>query len=336
MKLIIQIPCYNEEATLPRTLGALPKSLPGIDNIEVLVINDGSTDNTSAVARELGVHHLVEFSRNRGLGHAFRSGLDACLKLGADLIVNTDADDQYCGDDIETLVKPILNGQADLVIVSRDIQSISHFSRTKKLLQHVGSWVVRKASGCPIRDTTSGFRAFNREAALRTVVYSKFSYTLETLIHAGTGSLSVAQVPVRVNSMLRKSRLAGSTWQYLKKSAATIVRIYSMYNPLKVFLFLGGISFLGGAVLSLRYLYFYISAGASGHLQSLILAAVLMIVGFQIMVIGLVADLIGASRRLNEEILYRLRKMELSEQGSGITILEKSVEAVRSSRTARR
>lgn len=311
MKLIIQIPCFNEEESLPATLRQLPRSIPGIDCIEVLVINDGSTDGTVRRARELGVNHVVGFSKNQGLGTAFKTGLDACLKLGADLIVNTDADNQYVGDDIPALVAPILRGEADLVVGARDIGSIDHFSGTKKLLQRWGSWVVRKASGCPIQDTTSGFRAFNREAALRTIVYSTFSYTLETLIHAGSGALSLAQVPVRVNEKLRESRLAGSSWQYIKKSAATVLRVYSMYNPLKVFLFIGGLAFIMGCGLGLRYLYFYFWAGASGHVQSLILSAILMIVGFQIMIIGLVADLIGASRRLNEDILYRLRKLEL-------------------------
>ncbi|MCI0627275.1 MAG: glycosyltransferase family 2 protein [Acidobacteria bacterium] len=332
MKLIIQIPCFNEEGTLPATLRGLPRQIPGIDKIEVLVINDGSTDATVRRARELGANHIVEFGKNQGLGTAFKTGLDACLKLGADIIVNTDADNQYFGEDIAALVGPILQGEADLVVGTRDIDSIEYFSASKKWLQKFGSWIVRKASGCPIQDTTSGFRAFNREAALRTIVYSKFSYTLETLIHAGSGPLSITNVPVRVNGKLRESRLAGSTWQYLKKSLATLLRVYSMYNPLKVFLFMGGLAFLLGFALGVRYLYFYFSAGAGGHLQSLILAAILMIVGFQIMVIGLVADLIGANRRLNEEVLYRLRKIELQNLPARA---ETSFEAVRSGRARR-
>ncbi len=311
MKLIIQIPCFNEHEALPATLKRLPVQIRGIDQIEVLVVDDGSSDGTGQLARDLGVNHVVRLKRNQGLATAFKEGLDMSLKLGADIIVNTDADNQYFGEDIEGLITPILEGRADLVVGTRNIESIEYFSRTKKVLQRCGSWVVRRASGCSIEDTTSGFRAFNREAALRTIVYSRFSYTLETLIHAGSGSLSVTHVPVRVNDKLRESRLAVSTWQYLKKSLATVLRIYSMYNPLKVFLFLGGTTFLTGFALGLRYLYFYLSAGASGHLQSLILSAVLMIVGFQIMIIGLVADLIGANRRLNEETLYRLRKIEL-------------------------
>jgi len=311
MKLIIQIPCFNEEATLPATLADLPKNLPGIDKIDVLIINDGSTDATLEIARQYGVDHIIEFSKNQGLAFAFQTGLDACLKLGADLIVNTDADNQYCGADIPKLVGPILEGKADLVVGTRDIGTIKHFSSVKKLLQRIGSWVVGRASGILIRDTTSGFRAFNREAALRTIVHSKFSYTLETLVHAGAGPLSVEQVPIRVNEKLRESRLAGSTWVYLKKSTTTLLRIYSMINPLRVFLLIGGTIFGLGFLLGGRYLYFYIVATASGHIQSLILAAILMLVGFQTMVIGLVADLIGANRRLSEDILYRLRKIEI-------------------------
>ena len=332
MKLIIQIPCFNEEATLPATLRRLPRQIPGIDRIEVLVVNDGSTDQTVQCARELGVDHIVELATNQGLGTAFKTGLDSCLKLGADIIVNTDADNQYFGEDIAALVRPILQAEADLVVGTRDIDSIEYFSASKKKLQKLGSWIVRKASGCSIQDTTSGFRAFNREAALRTIVYSKFSYTLETLIHAGSGSLTITHVPVRVNDKLRESRLAGSTWQYLKKSLVTLLRVYSMYNPLKVFLYLGGLSFLLGFTLGVRYLYFYFSAGASGHLQSLILAAILMIVGFQIMVIGLVADLIAANRRLNEEMLYRLRKIELR---SSPAVADPPFEAARSGHSRR-
>jgi glycosyltransferase involved in cell wall biosynthesis len=311
MRLIIQIPCFNEEATLPATLADLPKNISGIDDIVILIINDGSTDATVKIARRHGVHHIVELGKHQGLAFAFQAGLDACLKLGADVIVNTDADNQYCGADIPKLVGPILEGKADLVVGTRDIGAIEHFSTFKKWLQRIGSWVVRRASGCSIRDTTSGFRAFNREAALRTIVHSKFSYTLETLVHAGAGPLSVEQVPIRVNEKLRESRLAGSTWVYLKKSTVALLRIYSMVNPLRVFLFIGGLVFGFGFLLGVRYVYFYLVASAAGHIQSLILAAILMIVGFQTMVIGLVADLIGANRRLSEEILYRLRKVEI-------------------------
>jgi glycosyltransferase involved in cell wall biosynthesis len=314
MKLIIQIPCFNEEMTLPATLGRLPRNIAGIDEIEILIINDGSTDKTAAGARECGVDHILELGQHQGLGAAFRAGLDHCLKLGADIIVNTDADNQYYGEDIEGLVRPILEGKADLVIGTRDIDSIRHFSVAKKCLQKLGSWVVRKAARASIQDATSGFRAFNRESALRTIVYSKFSYTLETVIQAGNSHLRVLTVPIRVNEKLRESRLANSSWQYLRRSTATILRIYAMYNPLRVFFCIGGFSFLMGFLLELRYLYFYFAVAAGGHIQSLILSAILMIVGFQIMVIGLIADLIGANRRLNEDILYRVRKMEFSRE----------------------
>ena len=312
VKLVIQIPCYNEEASLPVTLQGLPFSIEGIDVIETLIIDDGSTDNTVQVARRCGVNHVLELGTHRGLGAAFSAGLEACLKVGADVIVNTDGDNQYCGEDIHLLVQPILEDRADLVVGVRDIFSIEHFSWTKKWLQRFGSWVVRKASRCSIEDTTSGFRAFNQEGALRTMVYSRFSYTLETVIQAGYSQLRLATVPVRVNEKLRESRLAGSTWQYLKKSAATILRIYAMYNPLKVFSFIGGMVFFLGFLLALRYLYFYFAAGASGHIQSLILSAVLLIVGFQIMVIGLLSDLISAHRRLSEDVYYRVRRLELN------------------------
>src|SRR5438552_1063242 len=314
MKLIIQIPCFNEEMTLPATLGRLPLKIAGIDEIEVLIINDGSTDETTAKAREYRADYILELGEHQGLGTAFRAGLDQCLRQGADIIVNTDGDNQYYGEDIQVLVRPILEGRADLVIGTRDIDSIRHFSPVKKWLQKLGSWVVRKAARSSFRDTTSGFRALNRESALRTIVYSKFSYTLETLIQAGSSHLRVITVPIRVNDRLRESRLAGSSWQYLKRSTATILRIYAMYNPFRVFLGIGGFSFLVGFLLGLRYLYLYLALAAGGHIQSLILSALLMIVGFQIMVIGLVADLIGANRRLNEDILYRVRKMELTRE----------------------
>lgn len=312
MKLIIQIPCLNESGTLPNVLRQLPTVLAGVETIETLVVDDGSSDATVEVARRCGVNHVVELGRHQGLGIAFRTGLDMGLKLGADIIVNTDGDNQYCGSDIAELIEPIVLGKADLVIGSRDIRTIPHFSPTKKRLQKVGSWVVRSVAHCPVPDTTSGFRAYSREAALRTIVHTKFSYTLETVIQAGSSRLKVTTVPIRVNPKLRESRLAGSTWQYLKKSAGTICRIYTMYNPLRVFLMLGGLSFFAGCLLGLRYLYFFFLESASGHIQSLILASILMIVGFQIIVIGLVADLIGANRRINEEILYRVRKLEFN------------------------
>ncbi len=333
MKLIIQIPCFNEAATLPLTVRELPRAVAGIDRIEILVIDDASTDDTLDQARKLGVDHVVELRQHQGLGSAFRAGLDACLRLGADIIVNTDGDNQYCGEDIENLVQPILQGRADLVVGARDIDSVEDFSLLKKWLQKLGSWIVRKVADSPVRDTTSGFRALNREAALRTIVYSKFSYTLETVIQAGRSSLQVTTVPVRVNRKLRESRLAVSTGHYLKKSAATILRIYSMYNPLRVFFLIGGTTCLLGILLGLRYLYYFTTAGANGHIQSLILSAVLMIVGFQVIVIGLAADLISANRRLSEEILYRVRKMELDQLASGSSVVSEATVKASSART---
>jgi len=335
MKLIIQIPCFNEEATLLTTVRGLPRTIAGIDDVEVLVVDDGSTDGTLDQARKIGVDHVLELGRHQGLGSAFRTGLDACLRLGADIIVNTDGDNQYQGQDLESLIQPILQEKADLVIGTRDIDSIKDFSSLKKLLQKLGSWVVRKVAGSSVQDTTSGFRALNREAALRTIVYSKFSYTLETVIQAGRSPLKVATVPVRVNQKLRDSRLADSTWQYLKKSAATILRIYAMYNPLRVFVFIGGASCSLAMLLGVRYLYYYVTVGASGHIQSLILSAILMIVGFQIVVIGLVADLISANRRLSEDILYRVRKMELAPQENLSVPVPKATAHASSMRTRR-
>ncbi len=329
MKLVIQIPCFNEESTLPVTLSQLPRSIPGFDEIETLVVDDGSTDDTVKVAGHCGVDHILPLGVHQGLGTAFSSGLEACLRLGADVIVNTDGDNQYCGEDIRLLVRPILENRADLVVGVRDISAIDHFSWIKKRLQKIGSWVVRKAAGCPIEDTTSGFRAFNREGALRTMVFSRFSYTLETVIQAGYSQLRVTTVPVRVNRKLRESRLADSTWHYLKKSGATILRIYAMYNPLKVFSIIGGTVFFAGFLLGMRYLYYYLSAGASGHVQSLILSAVLLIVGFQIMIIGLLSDLISAHRRLSEDTYYRVRKLELSRESTPAKPVEARVERER-------
>lgn len=327
MKLIVQIPCFNEAETLPEVLSGIPRALAGVEAIETLVVDDGSTDGTAEAARGLGVTHLVALGRNQGLGIAFRTGLDACLRLGADIIVNADGDNQYAGADVEALIEPILQDRADLVVGARDIEAIAYFSPAKKWLQRLGSWLVRTVARCPVEDTTSGFRAYNREAALRTIVHTRFSYTLETVIQAGTGHLRVTSVPIRVNPKLRESRLARSTWYYLKKSGVTILRIYTMYNPLRVFLLLGGAGCLLGFLLGLRYLYFFFLQSAGGHVQSLILAAILMIVGFQVIVVGLAADLIAANRRLSEETLYRVRKLELSAKGEADPSRAGSMEA---------
>jgi len=310
-KLIIQIPCLNEAATLPATLADLPRTVPGIDRVEVLIVDDGSTDGTSAVARAHGVDHIVRFTRRKGLAAAFTAGIDACLRHGADYIVNTDGDNQYSGRDIPLLLGPLLAGSADIVIGDRKIQDVEHMSPGKKRLQRIGSWVVRQVSGTKVPDTTSGFRAYSREAALRLSIVSEFSYTLESIILAGKKRIAVAHVPVATNPRLRESRLFGSTWTYLKASAATIVRIYAMYEPLKVFSFIGLVIFTAGFLISIRFLYYYVTGAGLGHLQSLILSAVLLIVGFQVGLIGLVADVISGNRKLIEDVLYRVKKLEL-------------------------
>ncbi|MFI5176931.1 MAG: glycosyltransferase family 2 protein [Vicinamibacterales bacterium] len=312
MKLIIQIPCLNEAETLPATLADLPTSVPGIDVIEMLIIDDGSRDSTVPVARAHGVTHIVRFRRRKGLAAAFMAGIDASLKQGADFIVNTDADNQYAGADIARLLAPLQSGQADIVIGDRNIRDLDHMSWPKKLLQRLGSWVVRQVSGTQVPDTTSGFRAYTREAALRMTIVSEFSYTLESIIQAGKKKMAIAHVAVGSNARTRPSRLFDSTYSYIKQSAATIVRIYSMYEPLKVFTYLGSTIFLIGFAVSMRFLYFYVFTHESaGKVQSLILSAVLMIVGFQVVLIGLVADVISGTRKLLEDLLYRVRAMEL-------------------------
>lgn len=313
MKLIIQIPCLNEEATLTRTFQDLPKQIDGIDSIETLIIDDGSTDGTVAVAREIGITHVVRHTNNKGLAEAFMSGLDAGVKLGADIIVNTDGDNQYHGDSISDLIQPILRGEADMVVGDRQVEGIQHFSRFKKRLQRLGSWVVRQISDTNIPDTTSGFRAFSRDAAMRLNVLSGFTYTLETLIQAGKSNIAVTHVPVATNEKLRESRLFDSIPKYVKRSVATIFRIYTMYEPLKTFSIIGGVVFGAGALVSLRFIYYYFTAGGGGHVQSLIFAAVLMLIGFQVIMIGLLADLIRSNRRLIEDTQYRVKKMEIAQ-----------------------
>jgi glycosyltransferase involved in cell wall biosynthesis len=311
MKLIIQIPCYNEAATLAATVGRLPRMLPGIDQIEQLVIDDGSRDETAEVARKAGVHHVIRHQGNLGLAAAFRTGLDACVRLGADIIVNTDADNQYNADDIAPLVAPIVSGRADLVVGDRGVGSLHHFGWYKRRLQRLGSWVISRASGLRTPDATSGFRAMTRETALRTLVLSTYSYTLETLIQAGTRGISVEFVPVRVNPQTRPSRLMRGIPQYIRSSGATIVRAYVTYRALRVFTTIGLVLVTLGAIPGARFVWFYVSGNRTGHIQSLILAAILIIVGFQVMLIGLLADVLSANRKIMEEALYRLRRLDV-------------------------
>lgn len=310
MKLIIQIPCYNEAKTLPETLENIPRSIPGIDQIEILIIDDGSTDETVDVARTHGVHHIVRLKKNQGLAMAFKAGLNACLRLGADLIVNTDADNQYNSADIPKLLEPILNGNAELVIGDREVATEESFTPLKRSLQTAGSYIVSKASGLKIPDATSGFRAMTRETALKTNILSDYSYTLETLIQAGNRKINVASVPVRTNPPKRPSRLMRGLGDYLIHSSITIMRAYAMYRAIRVFFSAGLLLFLAGAFFALRYLYFVLIGQGGGHVQSVILAAILIIVGFQTMLNGLLADLIANNRKMLEEISYKIRKNE--------------------------
>jgi len=317
-KLIIQVPCFNEEAHLAATLHDLPREVRGVGEISVLVIDDGSSDRTSEVARLNGADHILRMPNNRGLARAFRAGLDAALQLGADVIVNTDGDNQYNGADIEKLIQPILSGVADMAIGDRDPGNLSHFSPSKRLLQRYGSWVVRTLSGTQIPDTTSGFRAFSRQAALRLNVVSDFTYTLETIIQAGKKKLPITHVPVRANPERRGSKLFTSVWSYVKRSASTMLRIYTMYEPLKVFSYIGSILIAAGMVLGARFIFYFFTEGGAGHIQSLLLTILLIIVGFQTVLIGLVADLIGSNRMLLEDVLFRLRRIELGDKGESV------------------
>lgn len=311
MKLVIQVPCLDEEATLAETLAALPRTLPGIDEITMLVIDDGSTDRTVEVAEAAGVTEIVRFPNHQGLARAFAAGLDRALQLGADVIVNTDADNQYSASDIPALIAPLLRGEADIVIGDRDPANLAHFSFPKRILQRLGSWVVRQLSGTRVPDATSGFRAFSRDAALKLNVLSDFTYTLETVIQAGKKQLAVTHVPVHAKATERPSRLFAGSSHYIRRSASTIVRIYAVYEPFKVFSILGGTLIATATAIGLRFLYFYLSSGGAGHVQSVILAAALLIIGFLTMQIGMLADLIGRNRQLSEDVLLRLRRLEL-------------------------
>ena len=312
MKLIIQIPCFNEEETLPGTLADLPRQVEGIETVEWLVIDDGSTDRTVEVARENGVHHIVRLTNNRGLAAAFQAGLDASLKLGADIVVNTDADNQYYGGDIPKLVAPILAGDADMVIGDRETDQVEHFSPLKKRLQRLGSAVVRRASGTDVPDTTSGFRAYNREAGLQMQVVSKFTYTLESIIQAGKMLVAVDHVPVRTNPQTRESRLFPSMWAYVRRNTVSIFRIYALYEPLRVFMAAAAVVALVGVVIWARFLFFFFFSDTPGqHIQSLILGSTLFIVAVQLAALGVVGDILAGTRVLQQRALERVRRMEL-------------------------
>jgi glycosyltransferase involved in cell wall biosynthesis len=327
MKLIIQIPCFNEAETLAIALADLPKQVPGIDVVELLVIDDGSTDATVRVARENGVHHVVGFRTNQGLARAFMLGITSCLERGADIIVNTDADNQYCAADIPKLVQPILDGRADLVIGARPITEIAHFSPIKKLLQRFGSWAVRRVSHTTVADAPSGFRAISREVALSLNVFNSYTYTLETIIQAGQKGMSVVSVPIRVNGELRPSRLVRSIPNYVKRSILTMFRIFVVYQPLRSFLAVGLIPFLLGAALGARFLVFYFSGDGSGHVQSLILSAVLLLVGAQTFLLAILADLLSVNRRLLEE-LQRNQRARLAGRESGAGAADLQVRSI--------
>lgn len=301
-KLIIQIPCFNEAQTLSIALSALPKSVAGFDVVEWLIIDDGSVDNTADIARACGVHHVIQHTKNMGLARAFMSGIQACLAAGADVIVNTDADNQYNADDIPLLVAPILTGEADMVIGARPITEIEHFSWSKKLLQRIGSWAVRKASKTKIPDAPSGFRAYSRNAARNLIVFSEYTYTIETIIQAGQKNMAIVSVPIRTNPDLRPSRLVKSISSYIRRSIITIIRVYAIYRPMRFFGTIGAVFFGFGFLLGLRFLYYFVTDGGAGHIQSVILAGVLLMIGFQTMLFAFLADLLGANRKLLEEI----------------------------------
>jgi glycosyltransferase involved in cell wall biosynthesis len=311
MKLIIQIPCFNEADQLPRTLADLPRHVAGFTQVEWLIIDDGSSDRTVALARELGVDHLVRLTNNKGLATAFQAGIDTSLKLGADVIVNTDADNQYRGADVARLVRPILEGRADLVIGDREVSGISHFSALKKVLQRLGSWVVRQASSTSVPDTTSGFRAYNREAALQIMVVSKFTYTLETIIQAGKLLVAVDHVPVRTNPKTRESRLFPSMGAYVRRNAVSIFRVYAQYEPLRVFWSLAALIGLGAIGVWVRFAVAYAEGNGKGHVQSLILGAVLFIAAVVLWALGVIGDLLAAQRAMTQKTFERVRRIEL-------------------------
>ena len=311
MKLIIQIPCFNEEEQLPSTLADLPREMPGVDVVEWLIIDDGSVDRTVEIAKAGGVDHIVKLTNNKGLAAGFQAGLDACLKLGADIIVNTDADNQYSAASIPNLVAPILAGDADMVVGDRQVENIEHFSSLKVRLQHLGSAVVRRASGTEIPDTTSGFRAYNREAAIQLQVVSKFTYTLESIIQAGKMLVATAHTPIGTNPKTRESRLFPSMSAYVRRNGVAIFRIYALYEPLRVFMTMASVLGIAAAIIWGRFAYFYIDGSGKGHVQSLILGAVLFIAAVQLAALGVMGDILGGMRTLQQRTLERVRRVEL-------------------------
>lgn len=314
MKLVIQIPCYNEEKSLPITLNDLPKHIDGIDEIEVLIIDDGSKDRTVEVAKELGVNNFVEMPHNSGLAKAFVAGINKALEIGADIVVNTDADNQYCAADIEKLVKPILAGEADIVIGSRPVSEIEHFSPLKKLLQKLGSGVMRLISSTKVEDAPSGFRAFSRNAAMQLNVFDNYTYTLETIIQAKAKGLILKCVPIRVNPDLRKSKLVRNMFDYIRRSMFTMIRMFIIYRPFRFFAILAGMFFLVGALIGLRFLYYFVFESGAGHIQSLILSAILIITGVQVGVIAVLSELLSINRKILEDIQKRLKLKDLQKK----------------------
>ena len=327
MKLIIQIPCHNEAETLPQTIADLPRELPGVDEIEYLVIDDGSTDGTSDIAAALGVDHVVKHTTNRGLARSFETGLEASLRRGADIIVNTDGDNQYCGADVELLIEPILNKESDIVIGDRQTWKIQHFSLFKRILQKAGSSVVRTLSATNVPDAVSGFRAFSRAAAMKINVISSFSYTIESLIQSGQARMAISSVPVRTNRTSRPSRLFKSIPQFLRQSGVTMVRAYALHSPLKVFIIIGSLLFALGFIPIARFLYFVVQGDGSGHIQSLTLGAALTMIGCSTCILGLLADLIAANRKLLETTLEKIRYLEGKLEESSESVLESARQA---------
>ena len=311
MKLIVQIPCLNEEFTLPQTVRDIPRQIAGIDQVEILIIDDGSTDRTIEVARELGVDHIITHINNRGLAAAFRTGLDACLRLGADIIVNTDGDNQYHGQDIPKLVTPIVAGKAEIVVGDRQTDKIAHFDLHKKILQKLGSYIVRVLSGANLPDAVSGFRAFSREAAMQLNILTHYSYTVETILQAGKRHLAISSVHVGTNPKTRESRLVKSIPSFVMHQFNTMTRMYAMHQPLRYFFVISSIIMLGGLIPMIRFLSFYMEGKGDGHIQSLIMGSVLLMIGFQVLVMGFLGDVISFNRRLMEDILYRVKKIEI-------------------------